>query len=1367
MRSWLLRLRGTAAASAIVCAQLAVAAPAVSAAPQRSQPPTPHTASLAAPVGSNQPRVAFTDDQDRLVAVERGIPTPAGFGTATVHEGEASDNGNGVAAFVSTHDQPNGEVYLTNSATPAGPVQVTCDTGATKTHPVVSPDGANVAYASNQSGRWDIWVATLPSNPPAAGCTGITYEQITAGAGDNLWPAWDGLSLVFSSTRDNPLGDLYEWRPDFGPGLVGGPALSSSALASTTVRLTDGAQANGKRVANTQPAVATFAFSESIDGTTSSVTFILFTTTQHRVDGSLAYLPIPDGPTPPAATTFPSPWPGTAPQSSEPAWSPTLTSTSDGSTTVSSDAVAFTTTEDDPYGKVRTVAVDGFSTTAGTLSLHTFAFSRPVGGAVPGQAESHGGWDTSGCGDGACTADPTRLIVTTRSIAADVSDVIAADGSGRRTLAHASFGDPPAVLDSSAPAYSPDGTRIAYSQQVVEPGVGVRGRAIVVADADGSNAVTPDFGRSAATQVLYDTQPAWSPDGKKIAFVREEQKRSDPVVTAVPRIWIGDLATGTASRLPVPDAGQFFDEHPSWSPDGGRLVFSRVAAPADVVVSTAQAAPITTTPGSTEITTTVSNRGFGTAAGVSVTITVPVQLRVTAVPPGCALAETEPQTITCTPGTLAPGAEVAITFTANSTLSCGDHTAVVHASATSTSIDPDPANNSADMTVTMNLPPCPADVTVAVEATPATINTDVGNTTQITVTVDNTGVGPAQNVILTITIPGGLSGTVPAQCTSAGTAPQVLTCGLGPLAPGASVVKVLTATNTFTCGDHTAVVGATAATPSDPSPGHDEVNVAIRGLPGCINLHLADIPGEGLASIEAAPVAAGPAIRDAVRGIPNPPPPELEPQLWTVDSGTGAGAPLLLPASSCAAAPCVVAGRTPAWSPDGLRIAYDAGGQILLAALTDTNGDGRADTPESSTALTPVTGFRPDGLTPLPSRAAISAAHDPAWAPDGSEILFAGQPAGQPDQSGIYALAPDGTGLRTVAQQPGPETEPAAAPIADLGVTLTAAPSTISLSTASTLTATVTNAGPSRAGAVTLTLTIPAGLSVATVPAPCSRAAGTITCPLGVLAKGAQRTIVVSATGTALGVHTATATVSAAAADPDLSDNTATASVTVTAKPRADVAVTVQLSESTGYVGGALTATIKVVNKGPSPAAAVRLAVSTAGHLAMRSASAGCVQAGTPCALGTLAVNGHATFTARLVPTAAGSATVTGKVSTTTVDPVPANNTATASLALKQPRIRLLPPIGPPGFVTLAFGEDFPPGATVALTWQIGINANPGTVTVDGDGTFRAPMLIVRRDRLGTRLLVARSGTGQFSQLTTPMLVVPGSETPPRFLGRK
>jgi hypothetical protein len=134
---------------------------------------------------------------------------------------------------------------------------------------------------------------------------------------------------------------------------------------------------------------------------------------------------------------------------------------------------------------------------------------------------------------------------------------------------------------------------------------------------------------------------------------------------------------------------------------------------------------------------------------------------------------------------------------------------------------------------------------------------------------------------------------------------------------------------------------------------------------------------------------------------------------------------------------------------------------------------------------------------------------------------------------------------------------------------------------------------------------------------------------------------------------------------------------------------------------------------------------------------------------------------------AVGSGRITATVTSTAQDPDRADNRVSTVYVVRQPRLRVLPSVGDPGFVPLAYGEDFPPGADVVLVWSAGITPDPGPYRVGPDGTLRVPYPIVRRDTLlGARMLVATSPDGRFGKLRADMLVVPSTFSPPRLVGR-
>jgi Tol biopolymer transport system component len=124
--------------------------------------------------------------------------------------------------------------------------------------------------------------------------------------------------------------------------------------------------------------------------------------------------------------------------------------------------------------------------------------------------------------------------------------VINVDGSGARTLTNR------ALAFDAHPAWSPDGTRIAFESTVD----GRRAIWVMQADGQGLRRLTDAAGATT------ETAPAWSPRGDRIAFATDRDGNSEIYV-------IGADGAG-ARRLTDHPA---HDSVPSWSPDGARIAF--------------------------------------------------------------------------------------------------------------------------------------------------------------------------------------------------------------------------------------------------------------------------------------------------------------------------------------------------------------------------------------------------------------------------------------------------------------------------------------------------------------------------------------------------------------------------------------------------------------------------------------------------------------------------------------------------------------------------------------------------------------------------------------------------------------------------
>ena len=135
--------------------------------------------------------------------------------------------------------------------------------------------------------------------------------------------------------------------------------------------------------------------------------------------------------------------------------------------------------------------------------------------------------------------------------------VMRADGSEPRRLTHDD------ALDAT-PAWSPDGERLAFAH-MTDVGKENADGVIVVMDATGSGRVEitrhPD-----APDTVFDSYPAWSPDGRLIAFTRAEYTPS----SIEPQIAVYTVdPSGGGERLLIEDAAEA-----SWSPDGTRIAFT-------------------------------------------------------------------------------------------------------------------------------------------------------------------------------------------------------------------------------------------------------------------------------------------------------------------------------------------------------------------------------------------------------------------------------------------------------------------------------------------------------------------------------------------------------------------------------------------------------------------------------------------------------------------------------------------------------------------------------------------------------------------------------------------------------------------------
>jgi uncharacterized repeat protein (TIGR01451 family)/fimbrial isopeptide formation D2 family protein len=249
-------------------------------------------------------------------------------------------------------------------------------------------------------------------------------------------------------------------------------------------------------------------------------------------------------------------------------------------------------------------------------------------------------------------------------------------------------------------------------------------------------------------------------------------------------------------------------------------------------------------------------------------------------------------------------------------------------------------------------------------------------------------------------------------------------------------------------------------------------------------------------------------------------------------------------------------------------------------------------------------------------------------------------------------------------------------PAADLGVTKTAPPN-VAAGGQVDYELEVTNAGPSPATGVTLSDTLPPGVTFVSADPDCAHAGGVVTCDAGALAVSASRSFTVTvAVPFALGGQVLTNSVAVDGNEGDLVTPNDTAQAATTVGPAADLAVVKTAGGATE--GATATWTIAVQNRGPSAAAPVTVTdtLPAGTELVTATPSQGaCTPAGATftCDLGTVVAGGAAQI---LVVTTVPAGTVGQQlrngvtVAAPQPDPNPGDNADDATVVVEPPALR-------------------------------------------------------------------------------------------------
>ncbi|HXH77400.1 hypothetical protein [Nocardioides sp.] len=646
---------------------------------------------------------------------------------------------------------------------------------------------------------------------------------------------------------------------------------------------------------------------------------------------------------------------------------------------------------------------------------------------------------------------------------------------------------------------------------------------------------------------------------------------------------------------------------------------------------------------------TARNSGPSAASGVTITDTVASRVTVTGVSsptPGASCTASSGNDVSCSVGSLDRGQELVVIVTGTVTSGAATGSLTNIASVTSVSpVDPSSDNNSASATTEVV---AQADVSVVKDG-PATAA--AGSQVDWTLQVANTGPSVAAGVRLTDTLPTGVR-FVSASSTRAGVTCTVdgglVTCPVGELTPGAAVsVTVTGELDSGLVGGSTLVnSGGVSSATTDPAPannseGHSltvtessEVTVVKSAVPATL------VPGaEAVYLLDAS--NAGPSdardvvVTDTLDG-------DLTVLEATIEGGTCAVAlqtvtcqRALLPDGATARArirvlvdpnrmaslvntasvtstsdptphtDAITSAVSPSADLDLIQIASEteiAAGEGVTYTLTVVNNG-----PSLATA-TEVTDTLPDGI--VPGTATTSAGTCTVVgqavtctlgnvAPGTSVVITvtagtsaATAPGARTNEARVSSAVTDADPSDNTAQ-----TVVNIVTSADVRVTKTADNDAVVPGRTVSWRIVVTNAGPSVAGGVVVTDTVPNFVTITSVvhedavPNTCTWSGQDVSCALGDSAPGRQ---VVTITGTvASGYPTNTlantARASSTTSDPVTTNNASTATSSISRL--SDLEVIQSISTPNPVAGERIRYTISTYNNGPSTALDVEFIV--------------------------------------------------------------------------------------------------------------------------------------------------------------------------------
>jgi len=632
-------------------------------------------------------------------------------------------------------------------------------------------------------------------------------------------------------------------------------------------------------------------------------------------------------------------------------------------------------------------------------------------------------------------------------------------------------------------------------------------------------------------------------------------------------------------------------------------------------------------------TITVSNAGPSDAANVMLSDSWPAGFSRGALPPGCANVGSGPN-FTCTLGTIAAGGSATrtVSYTVPASTAAGTQTNTV--TVTSDTEDPNTTNNMASDNNTVKTS---ADLSVTKSDGVSEVTAGDGVTYTYTITVTNAGPSDGANVMLSDTWPAGFSrGTLPLECSNVGTGPS-FSCNFGTVAAGASVVRTVSytvpastaagpQTNTVTVSSTTEDPNTANNTASDTNTVKTSADLSVAKSDGVTEV----TAGDGVSyTYTLTIINAGPSDGANVTLDDTWPAGFSRGTLPAECSNVGTGPSFSCNFSTVAAGASVV--RTVSYTVPASTAAGTQTNTVTVASATDDPNAGNNTATDTNTVKTSadLSVTKSDGVTEVTAGDGVTYTYtitiSNAGPSDGANVVMTDTwpagftrgtlPAGcsnvgsgpnftcnlgtigagasvvkavsytvpastaagtQTNTASVTSDTPDPNGTNNSASDTN-----TVKTSADLSVTKSDSPDPVVVGETLTYTLNVTNAGPSNAINVSVSDTLPSGVTYNAVAGSgwnCSESGGTVTCTRPGLSVGTAPAITITVTPTAAGTITNVVTVNSATPDPNGTNNTASENTTVN---RRHTTTTVSVSPNSIQEGQSSTVYVTVTDDDP------------------------------------------------------------------------------------------------------------------------------------------------------------------------------------------